>query len=89
MLSMVTLADLPALLLCRDGKVVDQLVGVDRSFTTEGVAYELGERGLVDFEEGRTTRAPARRRRQRAARLARRWRTTTRATRTAAAPAMR
>ena len=52
MLSMVTLADLPALLLCRDGKVVDQLVGVDRSFTTEGVAYELGERGLVDFEEG-------------------------------------
>ena len=52
MLSMVTLADLPALLLCRDGKVVDQLVGVDRTFTTEGVAYELGERGLVDFEEG-------------------------------------
>ena len=33
-----------ALLLCRDGKVVDQLVGVDRSFTTEGVAYEHGRR---------------------------------------------
>ena len=39
-------------LLCRDGKVADQLTGIDRSFTSEGVAYELGERGLLDFEEG-------------------------------------
>ena len=31
---------------------LQQLTGIDRSFTSEGVAYELGERGLVDFEEG-------------------------------------
>lgn len=52
MLNMVELERLPALLLCRDGKVVHQLVGVDRTFTTEGVAYELGEQKLLNFEEG-------------------------------------
>uniref|UniRef100_A0A7S4FCX4 Thioredoxin domain-containing protein n=1 Tax=Chrysotila carterae TaxID=13221 RepID=A0A7S4FCX4_CHRCT len=54
MLNMVKLQDLPALLLCRDGKVVHQLTGIDRSFTTEGVAYELAQHKLVDFEADRT-----------------------------------
>ena len=42
-LPQVDFARLPALLLCADGKVVHQLHGIDRSFTTEGVAYHLGE----------------------------------------------
>ena len=29
--------------------------GFDRSFTTEGVAYELGQHDLLDFEEGETS----------------------------------
>ena len=33
-------------------KVVDKLQGLDRTFTTEGIAYELGQHGLLDFEEG-------------------------------------
>ena len=52
MMSMVDVGRLPALLLCKGGKVVEQLHGLDRSFTTEGVAYELGQHGLIDFEEG-------------------------------------
>ena len=34
---------MPALLLCRDGRVIGQLTGVDRSFTAEGVAFELAQ----------------------------------------------
>lgn len=52
MMGMVDVGRLPALLLCKDGKVVHCLHGLDRSFTTEGVAYELGQHNLVDFEEG-------------------------------------
>eukprot|EP00316_Scyphosphaera_apsteinii_P010009 CAMPEP_0119308570 /NCGR_PEP_ID=MMETSP1333-20130426/11538_1 /TAXON_ID=418940 /ORGANISM="Scyphosphaera apsteinii, Strain RCC1455" /LENGTH=249 /DNA_ID=CAMNT_0007312377 /DNA_START=20 /DNA_END=769 /DNA_ORIENTATION=- len=52
MLKMVKLSQLPALLLCRDGKVVEQLGSIDRSFTTEGVAYELSQHQLLFFEEG-------------------------------------
>jgi len=52
MMGMVEVGRLPALLLCRKGQVVDHMHGLDRSFTAEGVAYELGKRGLVDFEEG-------------------------------------
>ena len=52
MMAMVEVGSLPALLLAKNGQVVDQLHGLDRSFTTEGVAYELGQRGLLDFEEG-------------------------------------
>jgi hypothetical protein len=52
MMKMVEVGDLPALLLAKNGQVVHQLHGLDRSFTTEGVAYELGQHGLVDFEEG-------------------------------------
>lgn len=53
MLAMVEMGRLPAVLLARDGKVVQQLVGVDRSFTTEGLAYELASHGLIiNFEEG-------------------------------------
>jgi hypothetical protein len=54
MMDMVDFARLPALLLCSEGKVVHQLYGIDRSFTTEGVAYALGEHKLVEFEEGAT-----------------------------------
>lgn len=53
MMQLVDFARLPALLLAGAGKIVHQLYGVDRSFTTEGVAYELSKHGLVDFEEGR------------------------------------
>ena len=52
MMGMVDVGRLPALLLCKGGKVVEQLHGLDRSFTAEGVAYELGQHGMVDFEEG-------------------------------------
>lgn len=52
MMQMVDFARLPALLLAVGGKIVHQLYGVDRSFTTEGVAYELSVHSLVDFEEG-------------------------------------
>ena len=52
MMGMVDVGRLPALLLCKGGKVVHQLHGLDRSFTAEGVAYELGQHGMVDFEEG-------------------------------------
>ena len=52
MMAMVDFARLPALLLACDGQVVHQLYGIDRSFTTEGVAYELSTHGIVDFEEG-------------------------------------
>ena len=52
MMGMVEVGRLPALLLCKNGQVVDHLHGLDRSFTTEGVAYELGQRGMVEFEEG-------------------------------------
>ncbi len=52
MMQMVDLLRLPALLLCAEGKVVHTLYGVDRSFTTEGVAYELGQHKVVEFEEG-------------------------------------
>ena len=52
MMAMVDVGQLPALLLAKNGKVVDQLHGIDRSFTAEGVAYELGTHGIVDFEEG-------------------------------------
>ena len=34
---------MPALLLCRGGRVIGQLTGVDRSFTAEGVAFELAQ----------------------------------------------
>lgn len=43
MLAMVALERLPALLLAQHGKVVEQLTGIDRSFTIESLAYELGE----------------------------------------------
>ena len=36
MMAMVSLREMPALLLCRGGKVTGQLTGVDRSFTSEG-----------------------------------------------------
>jgi len=52
MMGMVDVGRLPVLLLCRDGKVVDKLHDLDRSFTTEGVAFELGSRQFVEFEEG-------------------------------------
>eukprot|EP00310_Coccolithus_braarudii_P024778 CAMPEP_0183358218 /NCGR_PEP_ID=MMETSP0164_2-20130417/48536_1 /TAXON_ID=221442 /ORGANISM="Coccolithus pelagicus ssp braarudi, Strain PLY182g" /LENGTH=257 /DNA_ID=CAMNT_0025532069 /DNA_START=19 /DNA_END=792 /DNA_ORIENTATION=+ len=52
MMSMVEVVRLPVLLLCHKGKVVHQLSGVDRSFTTEGVAYEISQHKLLDFEEG-------------------------------------
>lgn len=52
MMGMVNVGAMPALLLCKEGKVVHHLDGLDRSFTTEGLAYELGEHGLVDFDEG-------------------------------------
>jgi hypothetical protein len=52
MMGMVSVGQLPALLLCREGKVVDQLHSIDRSFTTEGIAYEIGQRKCIDFEEG-------------------------------------
>ena len=52
MQEMVKLDQLPTLLLCSAGKVIHQLPGIDRSFTAEGVAYELSQHGLVDFEEG-------------------------------------
>jgi len=52
MMGMVDVGRLPALLLCREGKVVQCLHGIDRSFTAEGVAYELGQHHVVDFEEG-------------------------------------
>ena len=52
MMEMVDVGRLPALLLAKGGQVVQHLNGLDRSFTAEGVAYELGEHGLCDFEEG-------------------------------------
>ena len=52
MVAMVALEKLPALLLGQDGKVVEQLTGIDRSFTIEGLAYELGEHKAIDFDEG-------------------------------------
>ena len=52
MMAMVEVGRLPALLLAKNGQVVDHLHGLDRSFTTEGVAYELGQHGMLDFEEG-------------------------------------
>ena len=52
MMQMVSLAQMPALLLCRAGKVVGQLTGVDRSFTSEGLAFELSQAGMLDFEDG-------------------------------------
>jgi hypothetical protein len=52
MMGMVDVGRLPALLLCAAGKVVHHLQGIDRSFTTEGVAYELGQHHIVNFEEG-------------------------------------
>lgn len=52
MMGMVDVGRLPALLLCSGGKVVHHLDGLDRSFTTEGIAYELGQQKLVDFEDG-------------------------------------
>ena len=52
MMGMVDVGRLPALLLCKEGKVVHCLHGIDRSFTSEGVAYELAQHNLLDFEEG-------------------------------------
>lgn len=52
MRAMVRIERFPALLLCRDGRVVDQLAGIDRSFTTEGIAYELAVHRMLNFEEG-------------------------------------
>ena len=52
MMAMVDIAALPALLLAKNGQVVHQLTGIDRSFTAEGVGYELGQHGMIDFEEG-------------------------------------
>lgn len=52
MMEMVDFARLPALLLCSEGKVVHQLYGIDRSFTTEGVAQALGEQKMLEFEAG-------------------------------------
>merc|ERR1712032_772013 len=43
MMGMVNVIRLPVLLLCRSGKVVHQLTGIDSSFTTEGVAYEISQ----------------------------------------------
>lgn len=43
MVAMVALDKLPALLLGQNGKVTEQLTGIDRSFTIESLAYELGE----------------------------------------------
>eukprot|EP00327_Prymnesium_parvum_P013091 CAMPEP_0184403538 /NCGR_PEP_ID=MMETSP0007-20130409/85467_1 /TAXON_ID=97485 /ORGANISM="Prymnesium parvum, Strain Texoma1" /LENGTH=243 /DNA_ID=CAMNT_0026759647 /DNA_START=59 /DNA_END=790 /DNA_ORIENTATION=- len=52
MLAMVALDGLPALLLAHRGKVVEQLARIDRSFTVESLAYELGEHRAINFEEG-------------------------------------
>ena len=59
MMAMVSLEQLPALLLCRGGRVVGQLTDVDRSFTTEGVAFELAQQGMIDFEDGTKYARPA------------------------------
>ena len=53
MLAMVALERLPALLLGQDGKVVEQLTGIDRSFTVESLAYELGEHRVRSTTERR------------------------------------
>ena len=52
MMAMVDVGSLPALLLAKNGQVVDRLNRLDRSFTTEGIAFELGGQGMLDFEEG-------------------------------------
>jgi len=52
MMAMVSLREMPALLLCMGGRVTGQLTGIDRSFTSEGVAYELAQTGMLDFEDG-------------------------------------
>lgn len=52
MMAMISLREMPALLLCKGGKVTGQLTGIDRSFTSEGVAYELAQAGMLDFEDG-------------------------------------
>eukprot|EP00304_Pavlova_gyrans_P010392 CAMPEP_0206051356 /NCGR_PEP_ID=MMETSP1466-20131121/31290_1 /ASSEMBLY_ACC=CAM_ASM_001126 /TAXON_ID=44452 /ORGANISM="Pavlova gyrans, Strain CCMP608" /LENGTH=290 /DNA_ID=CAMNT_0053426485 /DNA_START=24 /DNA_END=896 /DNA_ORIENTATION=+ len=41
---------LPVLFLLRDGKMVEHIC-VDRTFTTEGVAYELADKGFLDSDE--------------------------------------
>jgi len=51
MLSMhINVERLPVIFLVRAGKVVDK-IPVDRSFTAEGVAYELADKGFLDSDE--------------------------------------
>ena len=50
--AMIEIGDTPVLLLCQAGKVTGQLAGIDRSYTAEGIAYELGLQGLVNFDDG-------------------------------------
>jgi len=52
MMGMVDVGRLPVLLLCAGGRVVHCLDGLDCSYTTEGVAYELGSHQIIDIEEG-------------------------------------
>ena len=52
MMAMVDVGALPALLLAKNGQVVEQLTGIDKSFTAEGIAFELGSYSMLDFEEG-------------------------------------
>ncbi|KAG8470151.1 hypothetical protein KFE25_008572 [Diacronema lutheri] len=46
----VAIERLPVLFLVRGGKVVDK-IPIDRSFTAEGVAYELADKGFLDSDE--------------------------------------
>ena len=57
-MSMVELGSLPSVLLCRDGKVEGPMHGIDSTFTAESFAFELSQRGLVDFEDGVSYRLP-------------------------------
>ena len=59
MMQMVDVGELPALLLAKNGQVVERLPGLERSFTTEGVAFELAQQGMVDFEDGTKYARPA------------------------------
>jgi hypothetical protein len=50
--AMVDIPEGPVLLLCQGGRVTGQLAGIDSSYTAEGIAYELGLQGLVNFDDG-------------------------------------
>jgi len=50
--TLIEVSNGPILLLCMGGKVTGQLAGIDRSYTAEGIAYELGLQGLLNFDDG-------------------------------------